>query len=150
MGIGTILWLFTGSNKWVYTALVVLGVTCIGLGSLSVSLYGDKRELAVQVDTAKEALKTANTEHKKEIEGLEKKISTLQTERDELSNNLAKVESLSDKLKVEAQRNAELGIKKQKELEKQYNDRLKRFEERIKNVQDYGESDSSIVDAAGI
>lgn len=150
MGIGTILGLFTGSNKWVYIALVVLGVTCIGLGSLSVSLYGDKRELAVQVDTAKEALKIANTEHKKEIEVLEKKVGALQTERDELSNNLAKVEALSDKLKVEAQRNAELGIKKQKELEKQYNDRLKRFEERIKNVQDYGESDSSIVDAAGI
>lgn len=142
--------LFTGSDKWVYIALLVLGITCVSLGSLSVSLYGDKRELITQVNAAKEALKTANEKHQKVVEVLEDKRDALQTERDELSNNLAKVEALSEKLKMEAQHNAELGVKKQKELEKQYADRMKRFEERVKNVQDYGESDSSIVDSAGI
>ena len=145
-----LLGLFTGSDKWMYIALLVLGVTCVSLGSLSVSLYGDKRELAIQLDTAKVALKSANTEHKEAIEALEDKRYALQTERDELSNNLAKVEALSEKLQLEAKQNAALGVKKQKELEKQYDERIKRFEERIKNVQDYGESDSSIVDSAGI
>lgn len=147
---GALLGLFTGLDKWVYIALLVLGVTCVSLGSLSVSLYGDKRELAIQVDTAKKSLETANKEYKEALGAVEKKCGELQTERDELSNNLAKVEALSEKLKIEAQRNAALGLKKQKELEKQYTDRLKRFEERVKNVQDYGESDSSIVDSAGI
>ena len=147
---GAILGLFTGTGKWLYIALLVLGVTCFGLGSLSVSLYGDKRELATQVDTAKELLETAKKEHKVVLEKFEKKQTELQTERDELSNNLAQVDALSKKLQVEAKHNAELGAKKQKELEKQYADRLKRFDERVKNVQDYGESDSSIVDSAGI
>lgn len=147
---GALLGLFTGSDKWVYIALLVLGATCVSLGSLSVSLYGDKRELAIQVDTAKEALKIANEKHQKVVEVLEDKRDALQTERDELSNNLAKVEALSEKLQLEAKQNAALGVKKQKELEKQYDERIKRFEERIKNVQDYGESDSSIVDSAGI
>ena len=147
---GALLGLFTGSDKWVYIALLVLGVTCVSLGSLSVSLYGDKRELAIQVDTAKGALKTANEKHQKVVEVLEDKRDALQTERDELLNNLAKVEALSEKLQLEAKQNAALGVKKQKELEKQYDERIKRFEERIKNVQDYGESDSSIVDSAGI
>lgn len=147
---GALLGLFTGSNKWVYIALIILGVTCVSLGSLSVSLYGDKRELATQVDTAKKSLETANKEYKEALGVVEKKCDELQTERDKLSNNLAKVEALSEKLKIEAQRNVALGLKKQKELEKQYTDRLKRFEERVKNVQDYGESDSSIVDSAGI
>ena len=147
---GALLGLFTGSDKLVYIALLVLGVTCISLGSLSVSLYGDKRELATQVDTAKKSLETANKEYKEALGAVEKKCGELQTERDKLSNNLAKVEALSEKLKIEAQRNAALGLKKQKELEKQYTDRLKRFEERVKNVQDYGESDNSIVDSAGI
>ena len=145
-----LLGLFTGSDKWVYIALLVLGVTCVSLGSLSVSLYGDKRELAIQVDTAKGALKTANEKHQNVVEVLEDKRDALQTERDELLNNLAKVEALSEKLQLEAKQNAALGVKKQKELEKQYDERIKRFEERIKNVQDYGESDSSIVDSAGI
>lgn len=147
---GALLGLFTGSDKWVYIALLVLGVTCVSLGSLSVSLYGDKRELAIQLDTAKWALKSANEKHQKVVEVLEDKRDALQTERDELSNNLAKVEALSEKLQLEAKQNAALGVKKQKELEKQYDERIKRFEERIKNVQDYGESDSSIVDSAGI
>ena len=147
---GALLGPFTGLDKWVYIALLVLGVTCVSLGSISVSLYGDKRDLITQVNTAKEALKTANEKHQEVVEVLEDKRDALQTERDELSNNLAKVEALSEKLKIEAQRNAALGLKKQKELEKQYTDRLKRFEERVKNVQDYGESDSSIVDSAGI
>lgn len=147
---GALLGLFTGSDKWVYIALLVLGATCVSLGSLSVSLYGDKRELAIQLDTAKVALKSANEKHQKVVEVLEDKRDALQTERDELSNNLAKVEALSEKLQLEAKQNAALGVKKQKELEKQYDERIKRFEERIKNVQDYGESDSSIVDSAGI
>ena len=147
---GALLGLFTGSDKWVYIALLVLGATCVSLGSISVSLYGDKRELAIQLDTAKVALKSANEKHQKVVEMLEDKRDTLQTERDELSNNLAKVEALSEKLQLEAKQNAALGVKKQKELEKQYDERIKRFEERIKNVQDYGESDSSIVDSAGI
>jgi Skp family chaperone for outer membrane proteins len=145
-----LLGLFTGSDKWMYIALLVLGATCVSLGSLSVSLYGDKRELAIQLDTAKVALKSANEKHQKVVEVLEDKRDALQTERDELSNNLAKVEALSEKLQLEAKQNAALGVKKQKELEKQYDERIKRFEERIKNVQDYGESDSSIVDSAGI
>ena len=147
---GALLGLFTVSDKWVYIALLVLGATCVSLGSLSVSLYGDKRELAIQLDTAKVALKSANEKHQKVVEVLEDKRDALQTERDELSNNLAKVEALSEKLQLEAKQNAALGVKKQKELEKQYDERIKRFEERIKNVQDYGESDSSIVDSAGI
>lgn len=147
---GAILGLFAGSGKWLYITLLVLGVTCVSLGSLSVSLYGDKRELVTQVDTAKELLETAKKEHKEALEKFEKKQTELQTERDELSNNLAQVDALSKKLQSEAKHNAELGAKKQKELEKQYVDRLKRFEERVKGVQDYGESDSSIVDSAGI
>ena len=147
---GALLGPFTGSDKWMYIALLVLGATCVSLGSLSVSLYGDKRELAIQLDTAKEALKISNEKHQNVVEVLEDKRDALQTERDELSNNLAKVEALSEKLQLEAKQNAALGVKKQKELEKQYDERIKRFEERIKNVQDYGESDSSIVDSAGI
>lgn len=147
---GAILGLFTGVDKYIYIALLVLGVTCAGLGSLSVSLYGDKRELVTVAGTAKESLETAKKEYTKVLDELNDKLSKLQTERDELSNNLAQVDALSKKLQEEAKHNVELGIKKQKELEKQYADRLKRFDERVKNVQDYGESDSSIVDSAGI
>ncbi len=79
----TLLGLFTGSSKWLYIALAVLALTCISLGSLSVSLYGDKQALHVKVQSAKEALEKLAKEHKEKIEKLEK-------EKEELSEALAK------------------------------------------------------------
>lgn len=148
--LSTVLGLFTGSNKWLYIALAVLALTCISLGSLSISLYGDKQALHVKVQSAKEALEKLAKEHKEKIEALEKKHAKLQHEKEDLQDTLSRVEALSEKLKAEAKRNAELGVKRQNEIKKAYEERLKRFEERVRNVQDYGESDSSIVDSAGI
>lgn len=148
--LSTVLKLFTGSTKWLYIALAVLALACISLGSLSVSLYGDKQALHVKVKSAQEALEKLAKEHKEKLEALEKKHAKLQHEKEDLQDTLSRVEALSEKLKAEAKRNAELGVKRQNEIKKAYEERLKRFEERVRNVQDYGESDSSIVDSAGI
>ena len=77
----TILGLFTGSSKWLYIALVVLGVTCVSLTSLSVSLYGDKQALHVSLTDKEEQIETLKKEHKEKLETLEK-------ERKELSASL--------------------------------------------------------------
>ena len=82
----TLLGLFTGSSKWLYIALAVLSLTCISLGSLSISLYGDKQALHVKVKSAQEALEKLEKEHKKKIEKLEKA-------KEELSEALAQTKA---------------------------------------------------------
>lgn len=148
--LSTVLGLFTGTQRWLYIALVFLGVLCVGLASLSVSLYGNTQALHVKVESAKEELKTLKKEHKEIIDVLEEKLSKIQKEKEELQDTVSKVEALSAQERADAKRNAELGAKKQQEIKRTYEERLKRFSEKVKEVKDYGESDSSIVDAAGI
>lgn len=83
----TMLSIFTGSSKWVYIALAVLALTCISLGSLSISLYGDKQALHVKVQSAKEALEKLEKEHKELSEALAKRNADIQTQNALIEQN---------------------------------------------------------------
>lgn len=147
---GKIASLFIGSDKWLYIALVVLGVSLAGVTWLSISLYADKAVLHVEVKKAQKELKELKEKHDKEAKEAEGKLEKLQKEKEALQDTLSRVEALSDKLKAEAKERQKRYTKKQKELQKEYEERLKHFEEGVKDVQDSSESDSSIIDAAGI
>jgi len=135
----TVLGLFTGTQKLVYIALVVCALGLAGMTALSVNLYADKAVLNNSLSDAKG-----------EITDLKKDRNQLQTDKDNLQEVITKMATLSEQAEADAKRNAELGVKKQQEIEHSYANRLKRFEQKVKEVKDYGESDSSIVDSAGI
>lgn len=136
--------LFTGNGKIFGFATIVLGVlllTCsIYTGVKVASLNGT---IETQKEDHAKEIKTLKNEHKEAIENLQK-------EKEELQDTVSKVEALSEQERADAKRNAELGAKKQKEVVRSYEERLKRFKEKTKEVKDYGQSDSSIIDAAGI
>lgn len=146
----TLVSLFTGTSKWLYIALVVLGVAFVGASALSISLFADKTALHVSLSAKESEITTLKKEHKEEIEKLEEKLSGLQKEKDALQDTLSRVEAVSAQERADAERNAKLGAKKLQELKRTYAERIKRFEDKAKGVKYYGESDSSIVDAAGI
>ena len=74
----TIVGLFTGSSKWLYIALVVLALTCISLGSLSISLFADKTALHVSIADKEEQIETLKKEHKELSEALAQTKADLQ------------------------------------------------------------------------
>lgn len=135
----TVLGLFKGENKYVYIALLICGLGFAGMTWLSVELYADKAVLSNSLSDAKG-----------EITDLKKERNQLQMDKDNLQEVITKMAALSEQAQADAKRNAELGAKKLQEIERSYANRLKRFEEKAKGVKDYGKSDSSIVDSAGI
>lgn len=135
---------FTGNGSVWKIACVVLGVALLSLG-----IYYEEATKTLK-DEHKEATKTLKKEHKEAIKELEEKQAKLQKEKEDLQDTVSKVEALSAQERADAKRNAELGAKKQQEIKRTYEERIKRFKGKAKEVKDYGESDSSIVDAAGI
>lgn len=85
--LSTVLKLFTGSSKWFYIALAVLALTCISLGSLSISLYGDKQALHVKVKSAQESLKKLEEEKEELSEALAKRNADIQTQNALIEQN---------------------------------------------------------------
>lgn len=142
---------FTGNGLGWKIAFVALCVAFLSLGIYSSIKIGSLHvENATQKSEHEQAIKTLKVEHKEAIEALDEKLATLQKEKEELQDKVSKVEALSAQERADAERNAQLGAKKLQEVERTYKERMKRFEEKVKGVQDYGESNSSIVDAAGI
>ena len=145
-----LLGLFTGSNKWLYIALVALGIAFIGTSALSISLFADKTALHVSLSSKEGEIVTLKKEHKEAIDKLEEKLVKLQKEKEDLQDKVTKFEALSAQERADAKRNAAQGTKKLQEVKRTYDARMKRFEDKIKGVKDYGESDTSIVDSSGI
>ena len=139
MEMGTLLGIFTGSSKWLYIALIVCGLGLAGMTALSINLYADKAVLDKSVSDAQDKIKE-----------LKEAKDQLQIDKDNLKEVITKMEALSEQAEADAKRKAKLGAKKLQEISKSYEARLKRFKERAQNVKDYGESDSTIVDSAGI
>ena len=72
MGMSFLLDLFTGSSKWLYIALVVLGVGFAGATALSISLHADKAALNATIDAKNGVIKDLNTtvnDQKKRLPG---------------------------------------------------------------------------------
>lgn len=136
---GTLLGIFTGSSKWLYIALIVCGLGLAGMTALSINLYADKAVLDKSVSDAQDKIKE-----------LKEAKDQLQIDKDNLKEVITKMAALSEQAEADAKRKAKLGAKKLQEISKSYEARLKRFKERAQNVKDYGESDSTIVDSAGI
>ena len=146
-----LLGLLTSNGKIFGIATVTLGVALLSLviytgikvSSLNSMIENQKSEY-------ENSTKILKKEHKEAIEVLEEKQLTLQQDKEKLQDMVSKIEAISAQERADAKRNAELGVKKLQEIERTYKERMKRFKEKAKGVQDYGESDSSIIDAAGI
>lgn len=142
---------FTGNGAVWKIACVALGVALLSLGIYAgVKVSSLNSTIEDQKSGYKNSIKTLKDEHKEAIKVLEEKQAKLQKEKEDLQDTVSKVEALSAQERADAKRNAEFGAKKQQEIKRTYEERLKRFKEKAKEVKDYGESDSSIVDAAGI
>ena len=131
---------FTGNGSVWKIACVVLGVALLSLG-----IYA-----GIKVSSLNSTIENQKSGYEKAIKTLEEKKAKLQKEKEELQDTVSKVEALSAQERADAKRNAELGAKKQQEIKRTYEERMKRFKGKAKEIKDYGESDSSIVDAAGI
>lgn len=142
---------FVSNGKIFGVATIALGVALLTLGIYSgVKIGALHVENATQKSGYEEAIKGLKNEHKEAIKAIEEKLSKLQKEKEDLQDTVSKVEALSAQERADAKRNAELGAKKQQEIKRTYEERIKRFQGKVKEVKDYGESDSGIVDAAGI
>lgn len=87
--LSTVLGLFTGKQKWLYIALVVCAVGFVGASALSISLFADKTALHVSLSSKEGEIKTLKEEHQEAIEAIEKKLTGLQKEKDEVESKLA-------------------------------------------------------------
>jgi len=148
----TAIFSFFASNSKIFgIATIALGVALLTLGIYSGIKIGALHvENATQKSGYEEAIKDLKNEHKEAIKMIEEKLVKLQKEKEDLQDTVSQVKALSAQERADAARNAQLGLKKQQEIKRTYEERMKRFEEKIKGVKDYGESDPSIVDAAGI
>ena len=147
----TLLGFFTGNGSVWKIACVALGVALLSLGIYAgIKVSSLNSTIENQKSGYEKSIKMLKDEHKEAIKELEEKQAKLQKEKEELQDTVSKVEALSAQERADAKRNAELGAKKQQEIKRSYEERMKRFKGKAKEVKDYGESDSSIVDAAGI
>lgn len=109
----TVLGLFTGTQKWVYIALVVCALGFAGMTKLSVELYADKAALNTSINAKEKTISDQNTT----INEKDKLIDTQAKEVKKITSNLAQCNAdkqtqnaLIDQYKLDI-------AKKQKEFE---------------------------------
>jgi len=69
--------LFTGLSKWLYIALVVMGISLASITYLSISLYGDKSALELQNKVLGNRVTELTTENKDLLRRVSEKSSEI-------------------------------------------------------------------------
>lgn len=72
-----ILDLFTGTSKWLYIALVVMGISLASITYLSISLYNDKSALESQNKVLSNSVTELSTENKDLLRRVSEKSSEI-------------------------------------------------------------------------
>lgn len=101
-----ILDLFTGSSKWLYIALVVMGISLASITYLSISLYGDKSALELQNKVLGNRVTELTTENKDLLRMVSEKSSEIALQNKIAEQNKIDTEAnvklvRAEKLKVE-------------------------------------------------
>lgn len=101
-----ILDLFTGSSKWLYIALVVMGISLASITYLSISLYGDKSALELQNKALGNIVTELTTENKNLLRMVSEKSSEIALQNKIAEQNKVDTEAniklvMAEKLKVE-------------------------------------------------
>ena len=97
---------FTGSSKWLYIALVVMGISLASITYLSISLYGDKSALELQNKVLGNSVTELSTENKDLLRRVSEKSSEIALQNKIAEQNRVDTEAnvklvRAEKLKVE-------------------------------------------------
>ena len=109
----TLIGLFTGTQKWVYIALVVCALGFVGMIKFSVELYADKAALNTSINAKEKTISDQNTtinEKDKLIDAQAKEVKKITSNLAQCNADKQTQNALIDQYKVDI-------AKKQKEFE---------------------------------